>query len=126
MDLFAESAPPAGGAAFDEILIALGIFTVVYLPLGWFLMRERGGHVTLLGRVADAVSSRTGLPRWAGLPRANLHSRSGLALLAGPRIGARGDRGELSPCALAPLFRALATGEPAEQGLDAPRAFELR
>ena len=63
MDLWAESAAPAGGAAVDEILIALALAGVVYVPLGWFLLRERGGHPTVLGRFADGVSGRTGLPR---------------------------------------------------------------
>ncbi|WP_183100085.1 ABC transporter permease [Nocardioides pelophilus] len=67
MDLLAESAPPSGGAAFDEILIAMVLVTVVYLPLGWFLLRERGGHATVLGRLADATGRKTGLPRWSAL-----------------------------------------------------------
>jgi hypothetical protein len=67
MVLLAESTPPSGGAAFDEILIAGALVTAIYIPLGWFLMRERGGHATVIGRLADASSRKTGLPRWAVL-----------------------------------------------------------
>jgi hypothetical protein len=65
---FAAEGPPAGGAALDEILIAAGIFIVAYLPLAWFLYRERTGHRTVIGRVADWISRKDGMPRWAGLP----------------------------------------------------------
>ncbi|WP_183095231.1 ABC transporter permease [Nocardioides stalactiti] len=68
MDLLAESAPPAGGAAFDEILIAGVLVGVTYLPLAWFLLRERADKPTMLGRAADAASRKTGIPRWAVIP----------------------------------------------------------
>jgi hypothetical protein len=76
----AESGAPAGGSAFGEILIAMAIAVGVYIPLGWFLLRERGGHRTLLGRPADRVSAIDGLPRWAGLP---IYLGIGSLLLAG-------------------------------------------
>jgi len=61
-------APPAGGAAIGEVLIALVISLGVMLPVGWFLVRERAGKPTLIGRAADWVAGKDGLPRWAGLP----------------------------------------------------------
>lgn len=64
----AEPPAPAGGAATDQVLAGLLIVTVAYLPLGWFLWRERAGRPTVVGRVADWVSTKDGLPRWAGLP----------------------------------------------------------
>ncbi len=61
-------APPAGGAAIGEVLIALLLSLGVMLPVGWFLVRERAGKPTVIGRAADWVASKDGLPRWAGLP----------------------------------------------------------
>lgn len=63
-----EEAPTAGGAAFDEILIAGGMVTAVMLAFGWITLRERQGHTTLVGRLADKISEIDGLPRWVGLP----------------------------------------------------------
>jgi predicted AlkP superfamily phosphohydrolase/phosphomutase len=58
------------------------------------------------------VHPRAVLPRKRlGLPRANLHSRTGLVIAAGPQISARGALGDLSPLDLAPAFLAL-MGEP--------------
>lgn len=68
MLLAAEKAAPAGGAALDQILIAMVVVGLAYVPLAWFLVRERGGHRTLVGRAADWISTKDGLPRWAGLP----------------------------------------------------------
>jgi hypothetical protein len=66
--LAAEEAPTAGGAAFDEILIAGAMAAAVMLPFAWITLRERQGHTTLVGRLADKMSEIDGLPRWAGLP----------------------------------------------------------
>ncbi|HWJ10749.1 MAG TPA: hypothetical protein VNS46_15330 [Nocardioides sp.] len=68
MLLAVEEAPPAGGAAFDQVLIAFAAFAAIYVPLGIFLLRERDGKSTIIGRLADRVSAVDGLPRWAGLP----------------------------------------------------------
>lgn len=68
MILVAEQSPPAGGAALDEILLAAAAFAAIYVPLGIFLLRERDGKPTLIGRFADRVAAADGLPRWAGLP----------------------------------------------------------
>lgn len=67
MFLAAES-PPAGGAALDEVVLAFLIIVGVYIPIGWFLLRERTGHATAIGRAADWMASKDGMPRWAGLP----------------------------------------------------------
>jgi hypothetical protein len=64
----AVEAPGAEGAAFGEILIAAGLVGAVVLVFGWITLRERTGHTTLVGRLADAIAARDGLPRWAGLP----------------------------------------------------------
>ncbi len=63
-----DSAPGAGGAAFSEILIAAGMAGAVMIAFGWIVARERLGHRTLAGRLADKLSTIDGLPRWAGLP----------------------------------------------------------
>lgn len=68
MLLAVEEAPPAGGAALDQVLIAFAAFAAIYIPLGIFLLRERDGKSTFIGRLADRVSAVDGLPRWAGLP----------------------------------------------------------
>lgn len=68
MLLAVEEAPPAGGAALDQVLIAFAAFAAIYIPLGIFLLRERDGKPTVIGRLADRVSAIDGLPRWAGLP----------------------------------------------------------
>ncbi len=64
----AEEAPPAGGAELDQVFLAAAAFAAIYVPLGIFLLRERDGKATLLGRLADRVAALDGLPRWAGLP----------------------------------------------------------
>ena len=60
--------PTAGGAAFSEILYAGAMASVVMAFFGWVVLRERQGHATVVGRLADLVSRYDGLPRWAGLP----------------------------------------------------------
>ncbi|MFL6022605.1 MAG: hypothetical protein ACJ72O_04635, partial [Marmoricola sp.] len=62
------AAPTAGGAAFGEILIAAAMVGAVMLAFGWVVLRERTGHTTLVGRLADRLSEIDGLPRWVGLP----------------------------------------------------------
>ena len=64
----AAETPTAGGAAFGEILIAGAMAGVVMLAFGWVVLRERQGHLTLVGRLADKISEYDGLPRWVGLP----------------------------------------------------------
>ncbi|MGH3520755.1 MAG: hypothetical protein ACRDQ7_25945 [Haloechinothrix sp.] len=64
----AQGAPPAGGANLAEVLIAALMAFAVIVPLMIFVIRERAGKRTLIGRLADKVSEIDGLPRWAGLP----------------------------------------------------------
>src|SRR5689334_9588055 len=62
------AAPTAGGAAFGEILIAAAMAGAVMLTVGYVVVRERLGHRTWVGALADKISEIDGLPRWAGLP----------------------------------------------------------
>ncbi len=64
----AAQPPTAGGAAFSEILYAGAMAAAVILAFGWVVYRERTGHTTWVGRLADKVSEIDGLPRWVGLP----------------------------------------------------------
>ncbi len=60
------------------------------------------------------------------VPRANMHSRTGIAFLTGPAFQTRGDAGELSPTDLASLFRSLAGAPPSlDPAPAAIRAFAL-
>ncbi|HSX68633.1 hypothetical protein [Nocardioides sp.] len=65
---FAETVPSAGGAAFDEILIAGGMATFFLALVGWVLIRERRNKPTVVGRVADWAGDLAGVPRWVALP----------------------------------------------------------
>ena len=68
LDTITAAAPPAGGAATGEILIAsvsASIITAVLLFLG---MGHRSGRVKLLGRLAAFSERASGLPGWAALP----------------------------------------------------------
>ncbi|MGH3518940.1 MAG: hypothetical protein ACRDQ7_16265 [Haloechinothrix sp.] len=76
------SQPPAGGAPIGQILIALAIFFGIFIPLALFVIRERAGKRTLLGRLADWAANLTGLPRWAAVPMA-LAFLSGMSALIG-------------------------------------------
>ena len=64
--------------------------------------------------------------RRLGATRTNLHSRTGIAFVAGPAVQARGDAGELSPTDLVALFRGLADAGPADPAQPAIRAFALK
>ncbi|WP_436492723.1 hypothetical protein [Actinokineospora sp. HUAS TT18] len=74
--------PPAGGAPVDQILIALGMFLVVFIPLVVFAVRERTGKRTVIGRLADYSERLTGLPRWAPIPLV-IAFASGISALVG-------------------------------------------
>src|SRR3954451_15707403 len=73
MDVFiAAESRPAGGAAFDQVLIASGaalFLTVCLLVLGH---GHRSGRLPLLSHLADLARRRggDGLPGWAALPSA--------------------------------------------------------
>ncbi|HEX4806477.1 MAG TPA: hypothetical protein VFU94_11315, partial [Conexibacter sp.] len=74
----AAAAPPAGGAALDQVAgmsAAVTLFTAVLLWLG---LGHRSGRVRILARASGAIGRLTGLPAWAALPLA----LSGTSLLA--------------------------------------------
>jgi hypothetical protein len=70
--VMAESAAPTGGANASEIFIAGGIAALYFSVTGWVIVRERLGHTTLVGRGANALSAKVGLPAWAVLPALGL------------------------------------------------------
>lgn len=59
---------PVGGAGIGDILIALAITAAVSAPVAWFLLRERSGKPSVIGRFADWLAERDGMPRWFSLP----------------------------------------------------------
>jgi hypothetical protein len=67
-DLLHAAAPPAGGAALDQILEASVIFTVVLGGLAWFVLRQRAGRSLSLTALADRMARAVGAPIWAALP----------------------------------------------------------
>jgi hypothetical protein len=64
----AEAAPPAGGAAFSEILIAAAIAGVVILFFAWVTLMERLDRPNFVGKLADWAGRIAGVPRWVALP----------------------------------------------------------
>ncbi len=66
----AVEAPPAGGAALDQVLIATGMGIAVTVALLVLCAGHRSGRIGLLA-FGDRISTRfTGLPGWAGVPSA--------------------------------------------------------
>ncbi|HSE10314.1 MAG TPA: hypothetical protein VLB29_16755 [Nocardioidaceae bacterium] len=61
-------APSAGGAPTDQIIVVAAFTAAVYSAILWVMLRERTGHLTLVGRAADALARRDGGPRWFVLP----------------------------------------------------------
>ncbi|XVV01014.1 hypothetical protein ACQPW3_26790 [Actinosynnema sp. CA-248983] len=82
MHVLAHEAPPAGGAEFSQVLIAAAMAAVVFVPVLLFVVAERAGLPNAVGRLADRVADRTGLPRWAALPM-GLAGLSGFSALIG-------------------------------------------
>ncbi|AEF42381.1 hypothetical protein [Hoyosella subflava] len=68
LSLAQEALPGAGGAAVDQIIIVLIANAVIFTPLVWFVLRERSGHRTAIGRAADWIAKKEGMPRWFSLP----------------------------------------------------------
>ncbi|GAB3832126.1 hypothetical protein [Kribbella italica] len=60
-------AASTGTASFDQIAIVTGLVGLMYVALAVLLWRERTGHVTLVGRLADTIGRLDGVPRWAAL-----------------------------------------------------------
>lgn len=75
--LAAAEAPPAGGAAIGEVLIATGSATVLTAALLWLGGGHRRGTVHVLDRLAAFANRVSGQPGWSALPSAI----SGVSLL---------------------------------------------
>ncbi|WP_432946976.1 hypothetical protein ACQPXM_09690 [Kribbella sp. CA-253562] len=60
-------AASTGTASFDQIAIVTGLVGLMYAALAVLLWRERTGHATLVGRLADTIGRLDGVPRWAAL-----------------------------------------------------------
>jgi hypothetical protein len=67
---FAQSPPPAGGAAIDQIVIATAGAIVVTGALVALGVGQRTGRWPLLGRIAAFSERVSGIPGWAALPSA--------------------------------------------------------
>jgi hypothetical protein len=65
-----EDAPPAGGAALDQVIIATAGAMVLTGILLFFGLGHRSGKVPWLGRLAGFSERVSGLPGWAALPSA--------------------------------------------------------
>ncbi len=65
-----EEAPPAGGAAIGQVIIATAGAMVLTAALLYFGLGHRSGKVPYLGRLANFSERMSGLPGWAALPSA--------------------------------------------------------
>lgn len=63
-----EDAPPAGGAAIDQVVIATAAAMLLTGALLYFGLGHRSGKVPWLGRLAAFSERVSGLPGWAALP----------------------------------------------------------
>jgi len=61
------AAPAPGVAEASQVAVVVGVVAVVYAGLAWLILRERTGHRTLLGALADRVAGLDGTPRWAAI-----------------------------------------------------------
>jgi hypothetical protein len=66
----AAAAPPARGAALDQVAGVSAAVTLFTAALLWLGLGHRSGRVTVLDRASRALGRLTGLPRWAALPLA--------------------------------------------------------
>jgi hypothetical protein len=60
-------AASTGTASFDQIAIVTGLVGLMYAALAVLMWRERTGHATLVGRLADTIGRLDGVPRWAAV-----------------------------------------------------------
>ncbi len=65
-----EEAPPAGGAAIGQVILATAGAMVLTAALLYFGLGHRSGKVPYLGRLANFSERVSGLPGWAALPSA--------------------------------------------------------
>jgi hypothetical protein len=71
MTLLAQtSAPPAGGAALDQVIIATAGAALLTAALLYLGLGHRSGRVPYLGRLAAFSERVSGLPGWVALPSA--------------------------------------------------------
>jgi hypothetical protein len=71
MTLLAQAAaPPAGGAALDQVIIATAGAVLLTGALLYLGLGHRSGRVPYLGRLADFSERVSGLPGWVALPSA--------------------------------------------------------
>ncbi|HZV74325.1 MAG TPA: hypothetical protein VFF79_11470 [Conexibacter sp.] len=73
----AAAAPPAGGAALDQVAGVTAAVTLFTGLLLWLGLGHRSGRIKLLDRASGTLARFSGLPGWAALPLAV----SGVALL---------------------------------------------
>jgi hypothetical protein len=77
--ILAQSSPPAGGAAIDQVIVATVAATLVTGALFALGYGHRTGRVRLLADLGAHAERRSGLPAWAALPAAMI---TGALLLA--------------------------------------------
>lgn len=68
----AQAAPPAGGAALQEVIIATLMGGVAFGGVVLLAFGHRSGRIQWLQKVGDFAGRQTGLPGWAALPLAIL------------------------------------------------------
>jgi hypothetical protein len=73
----AAEAPPAGGAAIGQVVIATAAADLLAGGLAWVGMRYRAGKPTPLAPLAKFSERVSGLPAWAAIPSATV----GISLL---------------------------------------------
>jgi hypothetical protein len=66
--LLASEAPPAGGAALDQVAIASVFAGIGVLALALVAYRQRTGRRTIVAKAADRLSAADAAPPWMGLP----------------------------------------------------------
>ncbi|HEX8743687.1 MAG TPA: hypothetical protein VF712_11180 [Thermoleophilaceae bacterium] len=68
----AAEAPPAGGAAIGQVVIATVAANLLAGGLAWVGMRHRAGRPTPLAPLAKFSERVSGLPSWAAIPAATV------------------------------------------------------
>ena len=61
----AQAAPPAGGAALQEVIIATLMGGVAFGGVVLLAFGHRSGRIQWLQKVGDFAGRQTGLPGWA-------------------------------------------------------------
>ena len=115
----AAEAPPAGGAAIGQVVIATVAANVLAGGLAWVGMRYRAGRPTPLAPLAKFSERVSGMPAWAAIPGATVTGALLIALFGmlwdiSLHIADGRDEGPLANPAhyfiLAGLFGVLASG----------------